>query len=177
MLSLVGLCAQSKAADPCDVSALPQEVQRKLEKNYPDWQPERLEHIYEDDRPLWIKVHPNECPGIAVGHFESKTELSYALLLISKPDRKRLGFRLVVFSRTGPSNPYVSHLVSTWNIGLFYQGSDDAISTVPPGRYEEAIGPKNVQTNLDAIFFETFEKGAAVYYWKNGRYHELIVSE
>src|SRR5438445_12432863 len=93
------LCAQSKAADPCDISSLPQEIQTKLEKNYPDWQPERLENLYEDDRRFWTNAHPNDCPGIAIGHFESKTELSYGLLLISKPDRKRPGLRIVVFSR------------------------------------------------------------------------------
>ena len=174
---LLFVSTQVKAADPCDVSVLPQEVQTKLEKNYPEWQPERLEHLYDDDRQVWIKAHPTDCPGIAIGHFESKNELSYAFLLISKPDRKRLGFRLIVFSRSGPFAPYVSHLVTKWNIGLLYQGSDEVIATVPPGHYEEAIGRRDVRTDLDAILSETLEKGAAVYYWRNGRYHELITSE
>jgi hypothetical protein len=156
---------------------LPNEIQTKLEKNYPDWQPERLENLYEDDRGFWIKAHPNDCPGIAIGHFESRDELSYALLLISKPNRKRLGFRVIVFSRSGPSATYVSRLVTKWNIGLYDQGSDEVIATVPPGHYEEATGPKNAQILLDGILCETMEKGAAVYYWKNGRYHELITSE
>jgi len=177
LVLFLAFCAATKAANPCDVSNLPQQIRTKLEKNYADWQPERVENLYEDDRPLWTKAHPDDCPGIAIGHFESKAELSYALLLISRPDRKRLGFRLVVFSRTGPSALYVPHLVTDWNIGLFYQGSGQAISTVPPGHYEEAIGPKKVRTDLDAISLEDFEKGIAVYYWKLGRYHELITSE
>jgi hypothetical protein len=171
------LCAQSKVADPCDVSTLPQEIQTKLAKDYPDWQPEKLENLYEDDRQFWTKAHPNDCPGIAIGHFESKIEISYALLLISKPDRKRLGYRLVVFSRSGPSAPYVPHLVSKWNIGLFYEGSDQVVETVPAGHYEEAIGPHKVSIDLDGIGLEAIDKGAILYYWKNGRYHELITSE
>jgi len=174
---MTALCAQVRAADPCDVSALPKEIQTNLDKNYPDWQPERLEHLYNEDRQFWIKDHPNDCPGIATGHFESKTERSYALLLISKPERKRQGFRLIVFSRIGPSVPYVTRLITKWNIGLYYQGSDEVIAAVPPGHYGEAMGPKSVDTNLDTIMCATMEKGAAVYYWKNGRYHELITSE
>jgi len=176
MIALL-FAAPAEAADPCDTSVLPQEVQTNLQKNYADWQPERLENLYEEDRGFWLKAHPNDCPGIAIGHFESKDELSYAILLISKPDRKRLGFRVVVFSRSGPSATYVSRLVTKWNIGLYNQGSDEVIAKVPPGHYEEAIGPKRVQTDLDGILCETMGKGAALYYWKNGRYHELIVSE
>ena len=181
-ISLAGLlclavCTASKAADPCDPSVLPKEIQTKLEKDYPDWQPERLEHLDSDNRKLWASAHPNDCPGIAIGHFESKSELSYALLLVSKPDRRRQGFRVVAFTRGGPPTTYIPHLVTKWSIGLYYYNSDEVIATVPPGRYAEATGPKNLQTDLDSILCETLEKGAAVYYWKNGRYHELITSE
>ena len=171
------VCSQSKAADPCDISVLPKEIQTNLEKNFPDWQPERLENLYEDDRQFWSRAHPRDCPGIAIGHFELKNELSYAVLLISKPDRKRTGFRVIAFSRNGPSAQYVSHLVLRWNIGLLYQGSDEVIQTVPPGHYDAAMNRKNADTDLDAILCATMEKGAAVYYWRNGSYHELITSE
>jgi hypothetical protein len=160
--------AQSRAANPCDISVLPQEIQTKLEENYPDWQAERLEHLYDDDRTLWIKVHPNDCPGIAIGHFESKNELSYAVLLISKPDRKRPGLRIVVFSRPGASAPYVSHLISEYDTGTFYEGSDQVIATVPPGHYEDVEGSRKVSTDLDGIGYEVMEKGAILFYWKNG---------
>jgi hypothetical protein len=167
----------ASAADPCDTSTLPQEIQSKLEKNYPDWQPEKLENLDEDDRKFWIKAHPNDCPGIAIGHFESKTELSYALLLVSKPDRKRPGLRILVFSHSGPSTPYVTCLVSKWDVGTFYEGSDQVIATVPAGHYEEAVGPRKVLIDLDGIWYEVMEKGAILYYWKNGHYHELVTSD
>jgi hypothetical protein len=167
----------TKAADPCDMSTLPQQIQSKLEKNYPDWQPEKLENLYDDDRKFWIKAHPNDCPGIAIGHFESKTEPSYALLLVSRPDRKRPGFRILVFSHSGPSAPYVAHVVSKWDVGTFYEGSDQVIATVPPGHYEEASGPRKVLIDLDGIWHEVMEKGAILYYWKNGRFHELVTSD
>ena len=176
-LVTTGFTAQTRAADPCNASVLPTEIQIKLEKNYPDWQAERIENLYEDDRQFWIKAHPNDCPGIAIGHFESKAELSYALLLISKPDRKRSGLRILTFSRTSPSTSYVAHLVSKWDTGSFYEGSDQVIASVPAGHYEEAMGPKKVQTDLDGIWYEVMEKGAILYYWKDGRYYELVTSD
>jgi hypothetical protein len=177
VLLTMAFSVPSRAADPCDAAALPHEIQAKLDKNYPDWQPEKLENLDEDDRKFWTEAHPNDCPGIAIGHFESKTELSYALLLVSKPERKRPGLRILVFSRPAPSEPYVMHLVSKWDTGTFYEGSDQVIATVPPGHYEEVVGPKKVQIDLDGIWYEVMEKGAILYYWKNGRYHELTTSD
>jgi hypothetical protein len=170
-------CTESNAADPCDISTLPREIQTKLEKNYPDWQPEKLKNLYEDDRHFWTEAHPNDCPGIAIGHFESKTELSYALLLVSKPDRKQPGLRIIVFSRSAPSVPYVAHLIAKWDTGTFYDGSDQVIATVPAGQYEEAEGARKVLIDLDGISYEVMEKGAVLYYWKSGRYHQLATSD
>jgi len=177
VLLTMAFSVTSRAADPCDASALPQEIQTKLDRNYPDWQPEKLENLDEEDRKLWTNAHPNDCPGIAIGHFESKNELSYALLLVSKPDRKRPGLRILVFSRPGPSAPCVVHLIGKWDTGTFYEGSDQVIATVSAGHYEEAIGPKRIQTDLDGIWYEVMEKDAILYYWKNGRYHELVTSD
>jgi hypothetical protein len=170
-------CSESKAADPCDISILPREIQAKLEKNYPDWQPEKLKNLYEDDRHFWTEPHPNDCPGIAIGHFESKTELSYALLLVSKPDRKRPGLRILVFSRLAPSAPYIVHSLAKWDTGTFYEGSEQVIAAVPAGHYEDAMREKKVQTDLDGISYEVIGKGTVLYYWKNSRYHELPTSD
>ena len=149
VLSVVGFCTKANATDACEASALPQEIRAKIDKNYPDWQVEKLEHLGDEDRQLWLKAHPAECPGIAVGHFETKAELSYAVLLVSKPDRKRSGFRVVAFSRIDSHSPYVARLVEKWDQGGLYNlGSDQVIATVPPGHYEEAIGPKNTQIDL-----------------------------
>lgn len=176
-LLLTGFSVRAGAAGPCDLSVLPQQIRTNLEKNYPDWQPERLENLYEEDRKLWTDADPKDCPGIAIGHFESKTELSYALLLVSKPDRKRPGLRIVVFSRTAASGQFVPRLISRYDTGTFYEGSDQVIATVPPGHYKEAMGSRKVVIDLDAILYEVMEKGSIVYYWKNGRYQQLVTAD
>ncbi len=167
------LCPQARAADPCDLSVLPQELQTKLARNYSDWQPERLENLSKYYRRFWLKDHPNDCPGIAIGHFESKSELSYALFLVPRGDRKQPGASIVVFSRTAPTIPFVSHLVFKWDTGNFYDHSDLVISKVAEGEY----GDPKVVIDLDGVLYEAMEKASSLYYWKNGHYHVLSISD
>jgi len=171
-LLVMGVCVRARAANPCDISVLPKEIQTTLEKSYPDWQPERLENLSQYCRRFWLKDHPNDCPGIAIGHFESKSELSYALFLVPRPDRKQPGASIVVFSRTGPTIPFVSHLVFKWDVGNFYGHSDLVISKIAAGRY----GDPQVLIDLDGVLYEAMEKASSLYYWKNRQYHVLSVS-
>jgi hypothetical protein len=152
------VCSQSKAADPCDISILPREIQTKLEKNYPNLQPEKLENLYEDDRPFWTKAHPTDCPGIAVGRFESKTELSYALLLVSKPERKRPGLRILVFSRFGPSAEYILRVISKYDTGDFYEGSAQVIATVPAATMKKPRGRRKSTSTWTAFRTRSWKK-------------------
>jgi hypothetical protein len=168
-----GFCSQARAADPCDLSLLPRELQTELAKTYPDSQLERLENLSEYYRQSWLKEHPNDCPGIAIGHFESKSELSYALFLVPRPDRERPGASIVVFSRIRPTARFVSHLVFRWNDGNFCIPSDLVISKVAAGKYG---GPK-VLIGLDGVLYEAMEKASSLYYWKNGRYQGLSISD
>lgn len=172
-----GLCSQARATDPCDPSVLSPELRAELARDYSDWQPEKLENLSEHYRQLWLKNHPNDCPGIAIGHFESKSELSYALFLVPRPDRKHPGASIVVFSRTRPTIPFVSHLVQKWDAGNFYEHSDLAILKVAAGKYADPEGGPEVLIDLDAVLYVAMEKAASLYYWKNGRYQALSISD
>ena len=68
-------------------------------------------------------------------------------------------------------------VISKYDTGSFYEGSDHVIFAVPAGHYEEAVGPRKVTTDLDGIWYEIMEKGAILYYWKSGRYRELVTSD
>jgi hypothetical protein len=152
---------------------LPPELQTELAKTYPDSQPERLENLSEYYRQSWLKEHPNDCPGIAIGHFESKSEISYAFFLVPRPERKHPGASIVVFSRVRPTAPFVPHLVFKWDAGGFYDHSDLVISKVAAGKY----GDPQVLIDLDGIMYEAMEQASSLYYWKNGRYQVLSISD
>ena len=180
ILVFAGSGAQAKAADPCDPSALPQELQAKLAKEYPDWQPQSLESLDKFSRAYWIKAHPKECPGIAIGHFESKTELSYALFLVSRLGRKQQGASIVVFSRTQSSSAFVPHVVRKWDTGNSFAFPDLVVSKVPPGEYEgyaESDEAPMVSIHLDGLLYEAIGKASNLYYWKDGGYQGIPISD
>jgi hypothetical protein len=109
----------------------------------------------------------------------SKTQLSYALLLIPKPGKKQPGFQIVVFSRTGPRIQFVSHVVHKWT-GTFSERSDFVISKVPPGQYEgyaESGETPKVSIHLDGLLYEAIGKASSLYYWKDGRYEGVPISD
>lgn len=180
VLLLAGLGTQAMPVDPCDISSLPREVQTKLAADYPDWQPEKLENLDHYSRAYWTKAHGKECPGIAIGHFESKTDLSYALLLVPRVSQKQLGFQIIVLSRTLPSALFVSHSVFRRNAGALSGRSDLAISKVPPGQYagyaESDEFPK-VSIHLDGLLYEAIGQASNLYYWENGQYKDLPLSD
>ena len=66
----------------CRTSSLPSGAKALLDAKYADWRPNDVSDLGADDKGLWTKPHPKDCPGIAIGHFEEPERLSYAVLLV-----------------------------------------------------------------------------------------------
>jgi hypothetical protein len=158
--------------DPCDISLLPKPVQEVLRHKFPTWQLLTLSDLTDEEKNYWLKSKGGEkCPGIAAGHIETWTYLSYAMVLLSREPTKPVSKFLIISERRKER----FEIVVTYPYFGF-------VSTVPPGKYEGAKGadyqqPNFIQLRLDGIVFEGFQKGKILYYWKNGRYHSLIISE
>jgi hypothetical protein len=164
----------SKAADANDCSAaLPAPVSELIASKFPDWRPKQLSDLESDDRELWLKAHPRECPGIAIGHFEIAHKVSYAALLVAKSEPTG-GYKVVVFSKGPTGDAYAWKLLDHAD-GETYSGL--VISKAEPGKYSDFERTKSVQTKLDGVYVEWIEKGADLYYWSAGRYHKLRVSD
>jgi hypothetical protein len=164
----------SKASDASDCGAsLPGPVSELLASKFPEWRPKQLSDLESDDRELWLKAHPHECPGIADGHFEVAGKVSYAALLVPKSEPTG-GYKLVVFSKGPTGDAYAWKLLDHAD-GQTYSGL--VISKAKPGKYSDFEGTKSIQTKLDGVYVEWIEKGADLYYWSAGRYHKLRVSD
>jgi hypothetical protein len=126
-----------------------------------------------DDRQLWLKAHPTDCPGIAVGHFESPDQLAYAVLLVPKT-KSAGGYKIVVISSPQSGSAYASKLLDQEQ----GQGSDGlVVSVAAPGQYSDFENTKSAKLRLDSIYVEWIEKAAILYYWSAGRYHKLQTSD
>jgi hypothetical protein len=164
----------SKAADASDCSAaLPAPMTELLASKFPEWRAKQLSDLESDDRELWLKAHPHECPGIATGHFENAGKVSYAALVVPKSGSTG-GYKIVVFSKGLTGDTYAWKLLDHAD-GQTYSGL--VISKAEPGKYSDFERTKSIQTKLDGVYVEWIEKGADLYYWSAGRYHKLRVSD
>ena len=165
--------ARAQTSNSCAETDLPGPVIDLINAKFSGWRPEQLPDLAADDQQLWVKAHGNQCPGTAVGHFESPDHLSYAVLLVPQSDPTG-GCRLLVFSRMQNGEGYAWKLLVHW-VGK--ANHSVVISTVPPGKYSDYEDARiSVTTKLDGVLLEYIEAAALAYYWSAGRYKTVRVS-
>jgi hypothetical protein len=158
----------------CRVSSLPSGAKALLDTKYADWRPKDVSDLGADDKELWTKAHPKECPGIAIGHFEEPDRLSYAALLVPKSELKH-GYKILVLRELPIGDAYSATLLD--QADGEYSSSGLVISKVPPGKYSDFEDTASVRVKLDAVNVEWIEKGALLYYWANGKYRTIQTSD
>lgn len=173
LLTLIStLSSAAQTFKPCHEVSLPTLVNKVLNRKFPLWRPKQVSDMDADHQQLWLKAHEKECPGIAVGHFESADRLAYAVLLVPRSEPSG-GYKLVVFSKGPNGDTYTWKLLDRAD-GQTYSGL--VISKAAPGKYSEYERTRSIQTKLDGVYVEWIEKGAQLYYWSGGRYRKLQVS-
>ncbi len=148
---------------------LPSDAKVLIEKRFPDWRPKVLSDLSGYDIKLWLEIHPKECPGIVVGHFEQQEHAAYAVLLIPKSGHTA-SYKIIVLSET--SDEYAVRLLDHAE-GNTYSDSGLVISKEPPGTHSEFDDAKSVRLKLDGLNVEWLEKGSVLYYWSHGRYRSV----
>lgn len=161
----------------CDTAAVPVQIREMLRNKFGSWRPKQLSDLAADDQKTWLQSPSGKsCPGIATGHFESATELSYAFLLLRKSGLTH-GYQIVIFSkqgRKGDDGAYTSNLLERSDTE---PDSSLVISKADPGKFSDLESEKSVRTNLDSVIVEWLEKGAVLYYWSADRYRRIVISD
>jgi len=157
----------------CEEVALPTRINELLKTKFPQWRPKQASDMSTDDQQSWLGAHEKECPGIAVGQFESADALSYAVLLVAKSEPTG-GYKIVAFSRMPAGDVYALKLLDRAD-GETYSGR--VISKADLRKYSDFDGTKSIETKLDGVYVEWIEKVAQLYYWSGGRYRTLRVSD
>lgn len=164
--------------DICAYSSLPQAVERLLVTKYPDWNAWKLP----DESPYlekWTKEHSKNCPGIASGYFESRTQLSHAILLVPK-DPEKLGYRLVVLSKWKASgqDTYRERILWEDDSELARKVVYGYIYTVPPGTYWDFDKTRNVQIGMEGFVYRLIVgRQTILFYWHQDKYADITIGE
>jgi hypothetical protein len=158
-------------ADTTPADSVPKEIEAALKTSYRDWEIQTFTNLGPTEKAKWTKTNQSDCPGIATGHFTSKSLLDYVLLLIPK-DSKKLGYKVLLFS---PKNG--GFVITPVTKGRAHARSHDGVwNGNKPGGYAtyNAAGEKvDSAFKLDLIAVETREDSTELFYWSKGHFHML----
>jgi hypothetical protein len=154
----------------CQPDSLPSPIQHRLRAEYGSWRVQDVANLSQRAHERWESEKPLECPGIAVGYFESAQTRSYALLLVPVGNADA-GYRFLVFSqKTGESDYEVRILDKLDGSGA----TNHFLCGTPIGKFFDEASKKRFHARTAAVIllFDSAENeyGVDVYYWSDGHY-------
>jgi hypothetical protein len=165
----------AQATSSCNLGSLPSDIRDRLNKEYGTWKIQEPTDLSQRAHERWESEKPLECPGIAVGHFESAKTPSYALLLVPI-EHADAAYRLLVFGEKAGEATYGARLIDK----LDQKGAGNYfIHRTPMSKFFDEPSRKKFQAHtMDGILLVDSaenEYGVEVYFWSSGRYrHEPI---
>ena len=144
-----------------------------LARTLQSWRIVDLADLLPDDRVLWERSRPQECPGIVSGRFFESPETAYALLVLRGKERE-IHQRLIILTREKGAYKVTTVWEQAWT-QTGTPGRVLVISRVSPGEYWDASRSRSVVTTRDAIALEAIEAGVTMYYWMTGKWHSLDI--
>jgi hypothetical protein len=152
-------------------SLLPDEAKEEIIRTYKNWRILEQDDLVSDDQLLWNKYHMGECPGIVVGTFDNSGKKAYAVLMITQAPIKKAKLLLIRKKYNGK-----------YTITLFYSENNlpnfPVIHKGPPGLYYDFYNRKHsIEAKADVIIYEHIESKAIAFYYKNGKYQHLLISD
>jgi hypothetical protein len=166
--------SSGQVQNSCRTERLPSPVQQLLDRKYGNWRPKDVWDLGADEKQLWVKAHPKDCPGIAIGHFEEPDSLAYAVLLVPKSELNN-GYKIIIVSKPATGDDYTVRLLDA--NAHADSSSGLVISKASSGSYSDFEDTRSVQLKLDAVNVEWIEKAAVLYYWSHGEYHTIQTSD
>ena len=173
LIAIVLAFVPASLAQPNRCEVLPSDARLVIEQRFPNWRPKVLSDLSGYDKTLWLKTHPKDCPGIAVGHFEQVDRLAYAVLLVPKSGHTA-SYKVVVLSKA--ADEYAVRLLDHAD-GTTYSDSGLIISKESHGTYSGFDETKSVHLKVDGVNVEWLEKSSVLYYWSGGKYRSLQTSD
>jgi hypothetical protein len=140
-----------------------------LSGSYADWQIVTPELLSPPDREIWRTHHADKCPGIVNAAFTG-TAKEYALTLVKSANGRRYQQLLLFRSDIGVFSKVV--LLAPTNVDTI-----SVITDLPPGKYTDAEGNREVLTKYDSIALTALEAGTIQYYWNGKGFRSLSTSE
>lgn len=164
--------ADLHSADPrssCE-NELPGQAQKVVAKKLKHWKVLMVADLPADDREIWEDDYAERCPGITAGQFGPNQSQAYAVTLVRS--MKGVLYQTLVLVAEKNQRYQVTTLSRPQKVAR-----PSIVRKLPAGTYSSAEGKMQIDAASDVIAYETIEAGTIIYYWNNGKYKNLIISE
>jgi hypothetical protein len=172
-LVVFGLALTLQAVEvppPSQGCALPKGLGEALQQRFGSARVLKPADLFEDERALFRKEHPNGCPGMARGQFFGPGQRpAIALVLLDVEPKKNL--RLVV------ARP----ALASWTLVEIEEldaGTTAVVGLKGPGTYvDHATPPMTLSSTHDVVTLTGYESWERVYIWNGRKFERLQTSE
>jgi len=164
--------ADLRSADPrssCE-NELPGQAQKAVTKKLKHWKVLTIADLPADDREIWEDDYDEKCPGITAGQFGPNHAQAYAVTLVRFMNGAL--YQTLVLVAEKNQRYQVTTLSRPQKVAR-----PSIVRKLPGGTYSSAEGEMQIDAGSDVIAYETIEAGTIIYYWNNGKYKNLIISE
>jgi hypothetical protein len=159
---VLGLGAYCQATQ-CTV---PPDIQPLLSQKWKAWRLLQLSDLRADDQKLWRQYYRKVCPGMTTGRFLPGEPVAHAFMLINKSEEALL----VAVTDKNPVK--LITVLGGSSVAYF-----SIVRTVHAGAYTDFYTRKKIVTKLDSVAVEAIEHSTEIFYWSNGRFLSLLISD
>jgi hypothetical protein len=169
LVAILVFCPSVFAKDACGTGSLPPAVASELRASFPDWKIVELGMLDSADQNIWRTQNPEQCPGIASGHFTGGGD-EIAVTLV-RTSQGKLHQQVLLFSKS-TSSPHAILILAPTEVA-----SISVIQKMNPGRYGNPESGESVTIERDSLALTALEKGTIQYYWKGRKFRSIITSD
>jgi hypothetical protein len=177
-LLVVALTAVAQADNKiplCSTKDFPVQLQNQLKDKFGSWKIQDESSLALFTKQRWQSEKPLECPGIAMGSFESADHVSFALLLVPK-NNADAAYKLVLFTRGTNESSNAIKVVEEWDKG---GASHYFVHKTEISKFlsRDWVTKLHVKTNDGILIFDAAESeyGTDIYFWADGQYRHQWV--
>ncbi len=173
---LIFLMLLSGFANPsfgqCEKQKIPPGIGQYLSRQFPDWELVAVKNLLEYHQELWLQEHSGDCPGLARGWFEPSRRWKTAVLIVPKLESENRA-KVLLIKQVGTK--YSSIVLAD----IKERGAVPVIFSAPAGEYKSSDSTRKVKAKAKyaVISLVFYESSATVFYWSNGKFRELQVSD
>lgn len=151
---------------------LPPAALKLIAKRFPGMHIVGLKDLVSDDQVIWQHTRPNQCPGLARGKFGPGIT-GYAVSLVKMLGNARYIAALALVFRWKRKEFKLHVLIPATEMSAHVM----VVEVFHAGKYESAERDEVIHIQYDLIDYAALEAADIGFYWKDGKFRRILLTE